>query len=223
VRAKRRVVEVLFAGSTDRWHWSEDVLPALSFCVDTLLRDGLSVAPFDQHPDGDGSLRELGLDADGWHRWVAALIEQNTVLSRSAAALTEGRQAEARALGIEAASVLLSHPGAACPGADALRVRLDEMWADHEPAADAWKRLMTMGGRTDRRRGAPADQRQRWQALRPFQDRLRTISVFLVDYPVPVVMVIPPTTCVIAPGADAATYTRQVVAAAQLLAAATPG
>jgi hypothetical protein len=211
---------MMLAGSTDQWHWSEDVLSAVSFCVHTLLRDGLRVAPFDHHPDGDGSLRDLGLDADSWHRWVAALIEQYAVLSQSTAALSQERTANGRALGIEAATVLLSRPGAACPGTDSLRAKLDKIWADHEPAADAWKRSMTMGGRTDRRKGAPADQRQRWQALEPFHDRLPTISVFLVDYPVPVVMVFPPSTCVIASGAEAAAYTRQVVAAAELLAAA---
>src|SRR4029077_287534 len=31
--------------------------------------DGLHVPPFDQHPDGDGSLRSLGLTAADWQTW----------------------------------------------------------------------------------------------------------------------------------------------------------
>lgn len=58
-----------------------------------------------------------------------------------------------------------------------------------------------------------------WKALLPFHDRLPTLSVFLVDYPVPVVMAVPPTTCLIAPGGASAEYVSQVVAAAGQLAA----
>ncbi len=77
---------------------------------------------------------------------------------------------------------------------------------------------MTVGEEGVRHRLAPSKQRPLWQALLPFHDRLSTISVFLVAYPHPIVMPLPPTTCLIAPDLDAAGYARQVVAAAGLLA-----
>ena len=75
---------MFLADSTDQWYWSEVVFPPLDFCVHVLLRDGLRIAPFDQHIDGDGSLRELGLDADVWHRWVVTVIERQAMLVRGA-------------------------------------------------------------------------------------------------------------------------------------------
>ena len=39
---------------------------AIDFCVWVLEKDGLRVAPFDQHPDGDGSLRSRGMTAEAW-------------------------------------------------------------------------------------------------------------------------------------------------------------
>lgn len=206
-------------GSVDRWAWYEDVFPPLDFCVYALIRDGLQVAPFDQHADGDGMPRELGLDADVWRHWIVAMIEQRALLSQAVAALAEGWRAESRALGGGPAHAL-GQPSSACPGSDALRARLDEIWADYEPIGNAWKRSMTTGEEDGQRRGSAADQRQRWQALMRFHDRLPTISVFLVAYPVPVVMPVPPTTCLIAPVGDPAGYTRQVVTAAESLAAA---
>jgi len=43
----------------------------LNFCVWVLRKDGLRVAPFDAHLDGDHSLRALGLNAEQWMRWVS--------------------------------------------------------------------------------------------------------------------------------------------------------
>lgn len=79
---------------------------------------------------------------------------------------------------------------------------------------------MTGGPRGVRNRLAPHAQRWLWKALVPFHDRLSTISVFLVDYPVPVVRAVPPTTCLIAPATGSADYARQVLAAAEQLAPA---
>jgi hypothetical protein len=50
--------------------------------------------------------------------------------------------------------------------------------------------------------------------------RLPTISVFLVDYPVPVVMALPPTTCLITSGDGPEAYGRQVLEAVTQLSAA---
>jgi len=43
---------------------------AIDFCVWVLEKDGLRVSPFDQHPDGDHSLRSRGLTAEAWQGWI---------------------------------------------------------------------------------------------------------------------------------------------------------
>ncbi len=53
----------------------------------------------------------------------------------------------------------------------------------------------------------------------PFHDRLAPLSVFLVEYAEPVVMPLPPATCLIAPATDPEGYGRQLVEAATRLAA----
>lgn len=221
------VIEVRSAGSsvsivesTDRWHWSEDVFEPVDFCVHALLCDGLHVAPFDQHAEGDGTLRQRGLDSEAWRAWLAAVIAQHGLLSVLATAPAIGRdQSEARARAAEAWDVLRS-PGSFCPGTPELRARLDEVWADYEPAGVAWKRTMTMGERGVRHRLAPRHQRWLWQALKRFHERLPTLFVFVVDYPVPVVMTVPPAVAVIASDPsdrDGSAYARQVLAAAEQL------
>jgi hypothetical protein len=67
--------------------------------------------------------------------------------------------------------------------------------------------------------GSGRRQRALWKALTPFHDRLAPLSVFLVEYAEPVVMPLPPATCLIAPAADPEGYGRQLVEAATLLTA----
>lgn len=49
--------------------------PTINFCFWVLLLDGLRVPPFDQHPDGDGSLRALGLTEASWQAWLLRVID----------------------------------------------------------------------------------------------------------------------------------------------------
>jgi hypothetical protein len=94
-------------------------------------------------------------------------------------------------------------------------VRLDVLWDAYAPIGEAWQGRMSDVGR---RLGSGRQQRALWQALTPFHERLPALSVFLVDYPVPVVMPLPPTACLIAPAKVAGEYGRQLVAAARQLA-----
>ena len=95
-----------------------------------------------------------------------------------------------------------------------------ELWVDYQPEGERWKWDMTSGPRGVRNRLAPHAQRWLWKALVPFHDRLPTLSVFLVDYPVPVVMALSLAGCLIAPANASADYARQVLAAAEQVAAA---
>jgi hypothetical protein len=205
------------AGSTDRWSWSEDAVLPVAFCVHALVHDGLTVPPFDQHPDGDGTLREAGLDASMWREWVGAVFRQWAVLSaavRDVAGVPGQGDLLASA---RAAGELFRSPGSFCPGSPNLQRRLNDLWIAYQPLGEVWKERMTVGEDGVRHR---LEGRWLWNALLPFHDRLPTISVFLVAYPVPVVMALPPTTCLIAPGDGPDAYGRQVLDAASQLSAA---
>jgi len=58
------------------WGYSEGSEPTIDFCLWVLQVDGLQVPPFDQHPDGDGSLRVLGLTAPDWQSWFHRVIDR---------------------------------------------------------------------------------------------------------------------------------------------------
>ena len=85
---------------------------------------------------------------------------------------------------------------------------------------------MAMGGGADWR---PTDRmsrfltrpvRQIWNGLLPYHERLATLEVYLVDYPAAAVLPVPPLTSVIAPATgDRDGFARQVVSAAEMLAA----
>jgi hypothetical protein len=212
----RSLANVL-AGPSGHWYWSGDAFPPVSFCVRALVLDGLAVPPFDRHGEGDGRLRELGLDAEVWRAWVDSVLERQTAMMEHARTLGTP---EARGPALErarAAAEVLRLPGSFCPGPEELRARLNELFADYAPAGEAWKRRMSEASRLH---GSGRQQRALWRALTPFHDRLTTLSVFLVDYTEPVMMPLPPTTCLIAPDDDPERFARQVVAAAAALARA---
>lgn len=199
------------------WHWSEDAFPPVAFCIHALILDGLRVPPFDRHGDGDARLRALGLDAAMWRAWVAVVVEQRAIAGELARALGTP---EARGPLLERAlrrPRLFGLPASLCPGSDELRARLDALFTDYRPAGDAWKRRIAD---PRHRLGSASQQRALWNALTPFHDRLATLSVFLVEYGEAVVIPLPPTACLIVPRADGEGYGRQVIAAAEALAAA---
>lgn len=78
---------------------------------------------------------------------------------------------------------------------------------------------MTSGPLAQQRRGSGREARDQWKALAAVRERLPTLSVLVVDYPVPTVMTVPPTTLLIAPAIGATAYTDQLVAGALALTA----
>lgn len=61
--------------SRDSWRYRQGSDPTIDFCLWVLQVDGLHVPPFDQHPEGDGSLRSLGLTADDWQTWFLHVLD----------------------------------------------------------------------------------------------------------------------------------------------------
>lgn len=61
--------------SRTSWHYRQRPDPTVEFCLWVLHVDGLRVPPFDQHPDGYGSLRALGLTEDAWQTWFLRALD----------------------------------------------------------------------------------------------------------------------------------------------------
>src|SRR5689334_20983567 len=61
--------------SRNSWHYRQGTNSTADFCLWVLEVDGLRVPPFDQHPDGDGSLRALGLTAENWQTWFWRVLD----------------------------------------------------------------------------------------------------------------------------------------------------
>ena len=206
-------------GSRDTWTLSEDAHPQVDFCVRMLRRDGLRVPPFDAHPDGDGSLRALGLTAEMWRGWLEALVQAQARIRTLAAGPLELMFDPAVRLELLR---IVRQPGSYYPGSEALRAHLDEVWLALEQDEEAWKRRMTVPEEIHRRHGGNA----LWRALRPYQGRLPPLELLPVDYPSPVVTAVAPATCVIgiaSPDASPSMFRDLVLAGAEALAAAAGG
>jgi hypothetical protein len=209
-------------GSNDRWTWSSDAFAPLWFCVRTLTYDGLRVPPFDQHPDGDGRLRALGLDADMWQRWVAAVLRQNDDMGEFARSVRPNEPpTESERQRILEASNVLVRPGSFCPGPNDLKRELDDMFVPLYHVGEEWRQRAFLEMLSPD--GSAGQARQIWKGLLPFHKRLPTFKVFIVEYPAAVVMTVPPSTAVISPATRTAGYGQQVIAAASTLADAVVG
>ena len=203
--------------SADTWFFSEDVYPPVDFSVRVLRHDGLRVAPFDAHPDGEGGLRDLGLTAEIWQLWLGALIAGHARIPTLSERLLGRRDPWNDPAARAELLTIVSRPSSFCPGPDGLRGRLDELWLAHERAAEEWKTATeaAVGGRY-------GNGRELWKALRRYHDRLPPLTLLPVDYPAPVVMAVPPATCLIGldtPDMSAATFRALVLSGAEALAA----
>jgi|UPI00036C5C14 Fe-S cluster biosynthesis and repair protein YggX len=111
---------------------------AIYFCVWLLEQDGLRVPPFDQHPDGDGSLRSSGLTAETWRTWMtrtALLIDQRR-LWRSDLFAMETQEEQLFAFEQDQQAISAVYPDLELPPFDApaLTEQLDRhtVWQDEQ-------------------------------------------------------------------------------------------
>ncbi|MGH2407258.1 MAG: hypothetical protein ACRDF7_04150 [Candidatus Limnocylindrales bacterium] len=140
------------------------------------------------------------MDQDLWRRWVASVVQAQADLDAAGALLAvqmAGREPHqpnpADAARAGAFAQQLRRPGDLCPGSGLLHERLEELWAEYRGRGDLFTRRMNEPAATHRRSA------HLWELLEPFHDRLPSLSVFLVDYPSPVVMPVPPAACLISP------------------------
>jgi hypothetical protein len=65
------------------WNCHMDVNSHVDFCIWILEIDGLSVPPFNLHPEGDRTLQNHGLNAESWQAWLAKVIATQDPCLRS--------------------------------------------------------------------------------------------------------------------------------------------
>jgi hypothetical protein len=192
-------------GTKNPWYWSADFDLGVNFCIWVLTVDGLHVPPFDRHPEGDGSLQGAGLEPESWRSWLT------TVIARESAIKTE---ADLRAWIAEGAY----NSASLWSGRPAVGERLAMLWQQYEPLASEWKHRNadTLPPHLN-----PKEMRKLWSNLKPFQTRLPTLKVYLVDYSWVVSYLIPPVNLVLGTGngmLNGASFSNSMLRAAEELA-----
>jgi len=200
--------------------WTEGISLPLDFAVHLLQRDGLRVPPFDQHSPGDRSLRGLGLDGPSWLGWLNALARREKELNASATELVVPATASAaRQFGAQL-RLTREQPWTCFPGGAEIRASLAALWPGYVGEAVQWAETLARARQHDR--VAPEHERALQHAFQRFRG-LGPVSVFIVRYPSPAALAIPPETCLVGVGAaqdHGRTFVRQVEAGVRLLAAA---
>lgn len=123
-------------GSRNSWSFSHGFNMMVDFCIWVLEVDGLQVPPFDQHPEGDGSLRAVGPDALQWQSWLIRVVnlqyEQRQVhMKRVAEDPFNTQKRDTTALFIPE----VHNPPAAWTGSAAIGQRLAELWEQYGPVS----------------------------------------------------------------------------------------
>ena len=159
------------------------------------------MAPFDQHPDGDAALRGVGLTAQAWREWFARVAATQHI-NRDVAG-------ERRRLAVD--------PPSLWDGPPVIGDRLRDLWQAYAPTSE--QRCAWDGQTTSLVRSRPSQ--QLWLDLRPYHNRLESLSVHLVAYATTVECLVPPTGVVLGvPGTlpDATTFRAAVLRSAERLA-----
>jgi hypothetical protein len=193
----------------DSWTFSTATNRDVEFCVWTLLRDGLQVPPFDRHPDGDGGLRGAGLTAAAWWTWFTAVVDGAAGFDgRRQSEYIERLEGHFREKGAPPTTQELANlaplphlaPSALdlWAGSAELRQTLGDLHrmygADREERNERERELFERTFSTGGDRGAERsrrlwDQVQRYRPLPP-------LFFYQVDYPEPVLVVMPPAAAV---------------------------
>lgn len=187
---------------SDSWTAGAGFDMGVDFCVWLLGWDGLRVPPFDQHPDGNGELRALGVNARSWSNWFHTMAQASPFEPAPYTLYPTGQLFSERHM----------HPGM-----EPLRRRLHDLWEAYGPVSN------------QRRTIEPSPSIPSWkqyhrpnlyQLLRPYHRRIPApFVVRLVRYVTTVDVLIPPSHVVLGfddlPKPDA--YVESIVLAADAL------
>ena len=223
-------------GTKNPWSFSQGFNRPIDFCVWALEVDGLRVPPFEQHPDGDGSLRAAGLDIEIWRTWFERVV---TLQYEFAKALQEqGKRLlkERQQRGSSASMILnpraeqwrqlvptVHAPVEAWPGNSAVRARLAELHEHYGPIANErskWEIPRSHQWFKAERQMQQASGTRLYDQLRAYHTRLPTLLFHFISYPQSLDYLVSPVSVIMSATADypdfAAFRTRALAAAAEL-------
>ena len=201
--------------SRNSWYYSQSSDPAVDFSLWVLQIDGLHVPPFDRHPDGDGSLRALGLTADDWQTWFLRTLDpveskrdreqlQQLFLAEYLKISGEPdlehlkRRRQAESLHISTAPPLppppeFYHYQATWHGSIAIKNRLidlEKQYRQVEKEQDRWVRELEMALHREERKAAT----RLYDELKPYHNRIPPLNICLVAYEHPLDYLVAPAT-----------------------------
>ena len=179
-------------GSRNSWSFSHGFNMMVDFCIWVLEVDGLQVLPFDQHPEGDGSLRAVGLDALQWQLWFIRVVtlqyEQQQVNTKRVTEDPFNIQKR------EPASLFIPdvyNPPALWTGSAIIGQRLIELWEQYGPVSNErskWEIKLTRKWQKEESKGG----KRLYDALQPYYTRIPTMIIHLVSYERPLNYLITP-------------------------------
>ncbi len=211
-------------GSRNPWSFSHGFNMMVDFCIWVLEVDGLQVSPFDQHSEGDGSLRAVGLDALQWQSWLIRVVslqyEQQQVNTKLVAEDPFNTQKR------DPTSLFIPevhNPPAAWAGSAAIGQRLVELWEQYGSVSNErrkWESKQARRWQKEERKGG----KRLYDELRPYHTRIPTMIIHLVSYERPLNYLIAPVSVIMTatedqPDADAAEFRERMLDAAAGLSA----
>ncbi len=172
-------------GSRNTFTYSFGFNMMVDFCIWVLETDGLQVTPFDQHPDGDGSLRAVGLNAEGWQSWLIRVVnlqyeQRQTNMKRVLKDPLNMQKIDPRSLFIPE----VHNPPMAWRGDATIGSRLAELWEQYGPISSKrykgeikFSRAMTK----EEQKGG----KRLYDELQPYYSLLPMLEILFVSYPQP--------------------------------------
>jgi hypothetical protein len=199
---------VILQNSEDRFTWNTEVDLGIAFAVWVLLVDGLKIPPFDRHNDGDSQLRAAGLVASGWSDWIQAMVTGQLRIKtetdqENAWPATNTWRSRKRSRNL--ISRVPEGPNAWGGNPEVGRL-LRLLWKSYQPKGNAWRWNQPLPlDQPD-----AAKQAELWRFVQSNHGRIGTLCDYVVEYPEPVVYIVPPSSLIV--GCERNTITWDVYA-----------
>lgn len=174
--------------SRNSWFYSLGFNIMVDFCIWTLEVDGLHVSPFDQHPDGDGSIRAAGLDAGDWQSWLLRVIN----LQKEQRQLRHQQASSPQDL-LSVLSCEAHNPPSAWIGSITVRNKLDELWEQYGPVSNQRKMRELELARALHKAERMSSKRL-YDVLKTYHTRMPPLTIYEIAYEYPLDYVLSPAT-----------------------------
>ncbi len=204
-------------GSRNTFTYSDSYNMMVDFCIWVLGVDGLQVTPFDQHPNGDGSLRAIGLNAVSWQSWLIRVVnlqyeQQQANMKRVTEDPFNTQKIDPRSFFIPE----VHNPPMAWKGGAAIGGRLVELWKQFGPVANErgkWDAKRSRAVRKEERKGG----KRLYDELQPYYSLIPMLNMHFVSYAQPINYLISPVSVIMTSTEyqpDAAEFRERVLDAA---------